>query len=252
MIYNLQENERIDDLLAGGLRIIQNKTEFCFSLDAVLLAHFVTQRQRARGLDLGTGTGVIPLLLSDKVAHIDAIEINPITCELAQRNVALNNLQDKITICHGDYCKVEQYYPAESMDFVVANPPYRQINQGQLNNLDGVASARHEISAKLADVVAAASYVLKPKGRFAMVHLPERLGEIMVELHKYKIAPKRLQLVQPKLNKAPNILLIEGVKNGQPGGLKVLPTLIVHEEDGSYTKPLLAYYYPDKIVEVKP
>lgn len=251
MIFELKENERIDDLLAGGLKIIQHNNEFCFSLDAVLLSHFATVRKNQKGLDLGTGTGVIPLLLSPYVKHMDALEINPVTAEIAMRNMKLNNLEDKIQVQQGDLCRIEDYYKQGSMDFVVSNPPYRQINQGHINLLDGVARARHEITAKLDDVVRAASYVLKYHGRFAMVHLPERIGEIMVVFHKYKIEAKRLRLVQPKRNKSPNIVLIEGIKEGAPGGLKVEPTLIVHEDNGEYTKPLLKYYYPDRLGKVE-
>ena len=158
---NLKENERIDDLLAGGLKIIQNNKEFCFSIDAVLLAHFVTVRKNAKGLDLGTGTGVIPLLLSNRAMKMDALEINPVTCEIAKRNMVMNKLQDKICVQEGDLCKIKEYYKPQSMDFVVSNPPYRQINQGHLNILDGVARARHEITATLDDVVRAGSFVLK-------------------------------------------------------------------------------------------
>ena len=248
---NLQEGERIDDLLTGGLKIIQNKNEFCFSLDAVLLAHFVTVRKNACGLDLGTGTGVIPLLLSSKVQKMYALEINEVTAKIAKRNVIMNKLTDKIAVSHGDLCEIEKYYTHQSMDFVVSNPPYRQLNQGHLNLLNGVARARHEITAKLDDVVKSASFVLKSKGRFAMVHLPERLGEIMVTMHKYNIEPKRLQLVQPKKDKSPNIVLIEGIKYGASGGLKVEPALIVHEDNGDYTPKLMEYYYPDRLEKAK-
>ncbi len=247
MTFKLNDDERIDDLLTGGLKIIQNRKEFCFSLDAVLIAHFITIKKKACGLDLGTGTGVIPLLLSSYAEKIDALEINEITAEIAKRNVIMNNLTDKICVQQGDLCNIEEYYAPLSMDFVVSNPPYRQINQGHLNLLDGVAKARHEITATLDDVVKAASYVLKSKGRFAMVHLPERLGEIMVAMNKYHIEPKRLQLVQPKREKAPNIVLIEGIKNASPGGLKVEPALIVHEDNGNYSKKLMEYYYPDRL-----
>ena len=178
---------------------------------------------------------------------MDALEINPVTCEIAKRNMVMNKLQDKICVQKGDLCKIKEYYKPQSMDFVVSNPPYRQINQGHLNILDGVARARHEITATLDDVVRAGSFVLKRKGRFAMVHLPERLGEIMVAFHKYNIEAKRLQLVQPKRDKAPNIVLIEGVKEGAPGGLSVEPALIVHEDNGDYTRKLMEYYYPDRL-----
>ena len=247
MTFKLNEFERIDDLLTGGLKIIQNSQEFCFSLDAVLLSHFALVRKNNHGIDLGTGTGVIPLLLSSRIEQIDAIEINPTMADLARRNVELNNLTDKIKVTQGDFCHIEEYYRERSMDFVISNPPYRQINHGEINRLSGVARARHEITAKLDDVVRAASYLLKGRGRFAMVHLPERLGEIMVAFHKYHIEAKRMQLVQPKRDKAPNILLIEGVKDASPGGLKIEPTLIVHEDNGDYTPKLMEFYYPDKL-----
>lgn len=247
MTFKLNEFERIDDLLTGGLKIIQNSQEFCFSLDAVLLAHFALVRKNNHGIDLGTGTGVIPLLLSSRIEQIDAIEINSTMADLARRNVELNNLTAKIKVTQGDFCHIEEYYRERSMDFVISNPPYRQINHGEINRLSGVARARHEITAKLDDVVRAASYLLKGRGRFAMVHLPERLGEIMVAFHKYHIEAKRMQLVQPKRDKAPNILLIEGVKDASPGGLKIEPTLIVHEDNGDYTPKLMEFYYPDKL-----
>ena len=247
MTFKLNEFERIDDLLTGGLKIIQNSQEFCFSLDAVLLAHFALVRKNNHGIDLGTGTVVIPLLLSSRIEQIDAMEINPTMADLARRNVELNNLAAKIKVTQGDFCHIEEYYRERSMDFVISNPPYRQINHGEINRLSGVARARHEITAKLDDVVRAASYLLKGRGRFAMVHLPERLGEIMVAFHKYHIEAKRMQLVQPKRDKAPNILLIEGVKDASPGGLKIEPTLIVHEDNGDYTPKLMEFYYPDKL-----
>jgi len=238
----LQENERIDDLITSGRKIIQNEQEFCFSLDAVLLAHFPKLYPTQRVLDLGTGTGVIPLLIADKAAHIDAVELNPVMAGIAARNVVLNKLAEKITVKEGDYRQIRSLYAAECFDLVLANPPYRPVHHGQENTLAGVARARHEFTATLADVIRAARYALKYHGRFAMVHLPERLGEIMVEMHANRIEAKRLQFVQPKADKEPNMLLIEGIAGGNPGGLKVLPPLVVHEPDGGYTQDVLEYY----------
>ena len=151
-------------------------------------------------------------------------------------------MTDKIRVCAGDYREIRRLYPAESCDLVLANPPYRPVKHGQQNQLAGVARARHEFTASLEDVVRAARYVLRFHGRFAMVHLPERLGEILVALHENQLEAKRLQFVQPKPGKAPNMLLIESVVGASPGGLKVLPPLIVHEADGSYTPEVLKYY----------
>lgn len=239
--------ERIDDLMTDGLKIIQNEKEFCFSLDAVLLAHFAYVKKNDCGLDLGTGTGVIPLLLAKHVRLVHALEINPVTADLAKRNAAMNNLADKIIVKQADYRQLQELYPAQFADFVVANPPYRPISDGCVNRKDGVAMARHEITASLEDVVAAAKYALRFHGRFAMVHLPERLSEIMVEMDKNGIIPKKLRFVQPKENKVPNMVLIEGIAGGARGGLKVDTPLIVHNADGSYTEELLRYYYPDAV-----
>ncbi len=238
----LRENERLDDLMKRGRRIIQNTREFCFSLDAVLLAHFPRFHAGDRVLELGTGTGVIPLLIADEVAHVEAIELNPVMAELAQRNVRLNGLEQKISVKEGDYREIRSCYPAESFDLVMANPPYRPVTQGQANRIQGVARARHEFTATLADVTRAARYALRFHGVFAMVHLPERLAEIIEELHRNQMEIKRLRMVQPKEGKAPNIMLLEAVVGAAPGGLRVLPPLIVHDADGGYTKEILDIY----------
>lgn len=241
----LKKFERIDDLLTEGLKIIQNEKEFCFSLDAVLLAHFVHVRKNDCGLDLGTGTGVIPLLLAKKVCKIHAVEINPVTADIARRNVKMNDLIDKIEVRPVDYREISKFYPAQFADFVVANPPYRPLLHGEVSKSSGIAMARHEITGTLADVITAARYALRFHGRFAMVHLPERLSEIMTSMSKNGIIPKRLQFVQPKTDKAPNMVLIEGIAGGSDGGLKVSPPLIIHNGDGSYKKEVLHYFYPD-------
>ena len=238
----LGPEERLDDLLWGGRHIIQNTNQFCFSIDAVLLAHYPKYHSNWRVFDLGTGTGVMPLLIADEVKEIHALEINPVMAALAQRNVKLNGLEDKIHVAQGDYRQIAQLYQRESFDCVIVNPPYRPVQQGTISALEGVAAARHEVTATLEDVVAAARYLLRFRGRFAMVHLPERLGEIMVAMAKYQIQPKRLQLVQPKPHKESNLMLIEGVVGAAPGGLKVELPLMVHEEDGSYTEEILAIY----------
>ncbi len=242
MNIELKAQERLDDLIKSGRKIIQNEAEFCFSLDAVLLAHFPNYRKSFRVLDLGTGTGVMPLLIADEVREIQAVEISPVMAELAERNMRLNGLEEKITVQQGDYRKIRELYAAESFDLVLVNPPYRPVNQGQQNTLHGVARARHEITATLIDVVRAARYALKFRGRLAMVHLPERLGEILVALHENQLEAKRLCFVQPKPDKAPNMVLIEAVVGAAAGGLKVQRPLIVHKDDGSYTEDVLKYY----------
>ena len=248
---SLRAHERLDDLMKSGRHIIQNTQEFCFSLDAVLLAHFPCVHPRDRVLELGTGTGVIPLLLADEAAQIDAVELSPVMADLARRNVWMNELEAKITVTEGDYRAIEQLYARESFDLVLANPPYRPVTQGLANKVQGVARARHEFTATLADVVRAAQVMLRYGGRFAMVHLPERLGEIAVALHEHQMEMKRLRMVQPKAGKAPNMMLVEAVKGGRPGGLKVLPPLIVHEADGGYTREIYEIYGMKEKLEMK-
>ena len=193
-------------------------------------------------LDLGTGTGVMPLLIADEVRHIDAVEISPLMADMAARSVELNNLGEKITVREGDYRQIGEFIPQESFDIVLSNPPYRPVGHGDLNELSGVARARHEVTATLLDTVKAARYALKYHGHLAMVHLPERLGEIITTMHENQLEVKRLQFVQPKRDKEPNMVLIEAVCCGAPGGLKVMTPLIVHEDDGSYTPEVLKYY----------
>lgn len=242
----LRAHERLDDLMHKGRRIIQNTEEFCFSLDAVLLAHFPVFRKRDRVLDLGTGTGVIPLLIAGETGPIDAVELRPVMAELAARNVRMNELEDKITVKQGDYRSIHALYAPESFDWVLANPPYRPVAHGQANKIHGVARARHEFTATLEDVVTAARFALRFGGHFAMVHLPERLAEIIEQMHRHQMEPKRLRMVQPKEGRAPNMMLIEAVVGAAPGGLKVLPPLIVHEADGGYTAEVRRIYGQDE------
>jgi len=241
----LRAQERLDDLMHRGRHIIQNTEEFCFSLDAVLLAHFPRLHQRQRVLDLGTGTGVIPLLIAEQVAEVVAVELNPVLAELATRNVYMNELEHCIKVQQGDYRHIETMCARESFDWVLVNPPYRPVAQGQVNQLSGVARARHEVTATLADVVRAARYALRFGGRLAMVHLPERLAEIIEALHAWQMEPKKLQFVQPRDGKAPNLLLLEAVVGGAPGGLQVSPPLIVHDAAGSYTPQIKQIYGED-------
>lgn len=238
----LQDGERIDDLVISDLKIIQNEAEFCFSLDAILLAHFASVRQDAQAVDLGTGTGVISLLLTTRGAgHVSGVEVSPSMAAMAVRSVQLNDLQHKVEIIHGDLCKVKDLFSAGEYDLVVSNPPYRPVGGGFISPNDRVAMAKHEVTATLQDVVQAARYLLKTRGRFAMVHLPERMSEILVAMSQAGIEPKRLQLVHSAIDKKPKMLLVEGMRGAKPG-LEVLPPLIVYKPDGSYSDEIQKYY----------
>lgn len=237
----LRPNERIDDLSLGGRRIIQRTDEFCFSMDAVLLAHFPTLRGRERVLDLGTGTGVIPLLVADFAAHITAVELSPVQAELAARNVRMNGLTEKITVREGDYRDPPALFACGAYDLVFSNPPYRPVTSGAVS-VGARAAARHEITATLADTIHAASYALRYGGRLVLVHLPERLGEIVLALHAEHLAVKRLRMVQPRADRAPNLMLIEAVKGAALTGMRHEPALIVRDAKGWYTEEIRSIY----------
>jgi tRNA1Val (adenine37-N6)-methyltransferase len=239
----LKPNERMDDLQCNGFRIIQNPSCFCYGMDAVLLANFARIKPGAKVVDLGTGTGVIPLLLAakGKGAEFTGLEIQPEMAEMAERSVRLNHISDRMQIVCGDIRQVQEHFPAAAFQAVTSNPPYISQKSGLHNPEAPVNIARHEILLTLEEVIGAAAYLLNQGGTFSMVHKPFRLPEIMNLMVKYRLEPKRMQLVQPHRGKEPNMVLIEAVKGGNPM-LKILPTLVVYEADGRYTKELLDYY----------
>lgn len=239
----LRDGERLDDLQCRGYHIIQNPNIFCFGMDAVLLADFATGKTGATVMDLGTGTGVIPMLMEarGKGAHFTGLEIQEYSADMAERSVAYNHLQDKIEIIHGDIKEVPSAFRAASFDIVTSNPPYIKDNHGLQNANSPKNIARHEILLVLEDVIQAAAYLLNEGGTFAMVHKPFRLAEIIRLLSAYRLEPKRLCMVQPYVDKEPNMVLIEAVKGGN-AMVKVEPALIVYNRDGSYTEDLLSRY----------
>lgn len=244
MTIDLRPGERIDDLQRNGYRIIQDPSRFCFGMDAVLLSGFAKAGEGARVLDLGTGTGIIPILMEAKTdaAQLIGLEIQKESAEMARRSVNLNELQDKIQIVDGDIKEAGQIFDAASFDVITSNPPY-MINQHGLQNPDSPkAIARHEVMCTLEDVVAAAAKLLKPGGKLFMVHRPFRLAEIMVMMSKYKIEPKRMRLIYPFVDHEPNMVLIEGVRGGKPR-MTVEKPLIIYKEQGVYTQELLKEYY---------
>lgn len=238
----LGAGERLDDLMRSGRVIIQNENEFCFSMDSVLIAHFPKYKKNARIIDLGTGTGVIPLLIADEVKEICAVELNSRMAKLARRNVELNGLTEKIFVMEGDYRKHREIFKAESFDVAIANPPYTPITNGEANKISGIARARHEFTATLEDVVTAARYVLKFHGAFYMIHLASRLCEIVDALHRHQMEMKRLRMIQPKAGRDANLIMLEAVVGANVGNLKILPPLIVHNDDGSYTDEIYKIY----------
>lgn len=243
MAINLKDNERLDDLQRNGYQIIQNKDGFCFGMDAVLLSGFAQVKEGETALDLGTGTGIIPILLEAKTPgkHFTGLEIQPEMADMAGRSVACNHLEEKIDIVTGDIKEASQYFGKASFDVVTSNPPYMNDAHGLKNPDLPKAIARHEVLCTLEDVVREAAGVLRPGGRFYMVHRPHRLIEIITALKAYKLEPKRMKLVHPYVDKDANMVLIEAVRGGK-SMIKVEAPIIVYKEPGVYTDEIYDIY----------
>ena len=239
----LRENERIDDLQRNGYRIIQNSEKFCFGMDAVLLSGFARVKTGARVLDMGTGTGIIPILLEGKTkaAHLTGLEIQEESADMARRSILLNHLEKKIDIVTGDIKEAGNLFQAASFDVITCNPPYMIGQHGIANPDTPKAIARHEVLCTLEDVVKNAALLLKPGGYFFMVHRPFRLAEIITMMTKYKLEPKRMQLVHPYVDKEPNMVLIEGCRGGK-SRMTVEKPLIVYKEQNEYTDDIYEIY----------
>ena len=240
---DLQPGERLDELGVRNWRIIQREDEFRFSLDAVLLANFATVRPQARVVDLGCGGGAVALfLLARGVAAVSGLELNPRLADMAGRTAALNGVAGQLSIVCGDVGATRSYYSAGQADLVTANPPYRSLQSGRISPAAGLAMARHESCSSLRDFVQAAGFLLRYRGRFAMIHLPERLTDLCLELRTAGLEPKRLRMVHPFADRSPRMVLIEAVKGSAPAGLSVLPPLVVYRARNEDHSEILSYY----------
>ena len=243
MTIELKEGERLDELHRNGYQIIQNSQKFCFGMDAVLLSGFARVKLGEQVLDLGTGTGIIPILLRGKTEGRDftGLEIQEESADMARRSVAYNHLEESISIVTGDIKKAATLFGAASFDVVTSNPPYMTENHGLVNLEQPKAIARHEILCTLEDVVSQTARVLRPGGRFYLVHRPFRLAEILTLLVQYKLEPKRMRLVYPFVDKEPNMVLIEALSGGR-SRITVEKPLIVYKEQGVYTEEIYDIY----------
>lgn len=239
----MNDDERIDDLQRDGYRIIQNKNSFCFGMDAVLLSSFAKAEEGEHVLDLGTGNGVIPILMQAKNpgAFFAGLEIQEVSADLAKRSVELNGISEYVNIVQGDIKEASAIFGGASFNVVTTNPPYMNENHGIVNPDSAKAIARHELLCTLEDVVREASKCLKMRGRFYMVHRPQRLVEIFDTMTRYHLEPKRMRMVHPHADKEANMVLIEAVKGGRML-LRTEQPLIVYNDDGTYTQKLLEMY----------
>lgn len=243
MAIKIKENERVDCLQRKGYRIIQDPGKFCFGMDAVLLSDFAKANEDDRVLDIGTGTGIIPILMEARYggSRYTGLEVQEESADMALRSVALNQLEDKISIVTGDIREAETYFEAASFDVITCNPPYMIGQHGLANPEEPKAIARHEVKCTLEDIIEKSARLLVPGGKFYMVHRPFRLAEIMTCMSKYKIEPKRMRLVYPYVDKEPNMVLIEGARGGK-SRITVEKPLIVYESPGKYTREILDIY----------
>ncbi|MGF9917295.1 tRNA1(Val) (adenine(37)-N6)-methyltransferase [Paenibacillus ehimensis] len=239
----IYERERIDDLLTHDLKIIQSDEVFSFSMDAVLIARFCSVPPRGRIVDLCSGNGVIPLLLTTRTkAHITGVEIQARLADMAQRNVQLNGLEERIHIRHGDLRESPAELGNGAFDLVTVNPPYLPVPNGDQNLNEHVAAARHELFCTLEDVVRVSSRLVRSGGKVAMVHRPSRLVDICCTMRQYRLEPKRIRFVHPRADAEANMVLIEALRDGKPE-VRMLPPLIVYKNETEYTDELMEVYY---------
>lgn len=241
----LNPGERIDQLYADDIQIIQSPEVFSFSLDAVLLANFPRVPKRGTIVDLCAGNGAVGLFLSRKTqGHIYQIELQERLADMAQRSIQLNHLEERMTMYNLDLKDSFTKVRPDSVDLLVCNPPYfRDLPTNNKNPNQHLALARHEIATTLEEVIAVSSKLLKMNGHFALVHRPDRFLDILELMKKYRIAPKRIRFVYPKQEKDANIILVEGIKDGKTDGFKIKPSLIVYDENGQYTPEVRRMLY---------
>lgn len=240
----LKENERIDDLQYKGLKLIQNKDGFCFGVDSVLLSDFAKGiKKNSMVVDIGTGTGIVGLLLCAKtnLKKIYGVEIQKDVAEMAKRSIKMNELQEKFEIINCDINNIFEFLEANSIDSIVTNPPYKKANTGVKNEDEKQMISRHEVKCTLDDIIEKSSKLLKDRGEFFMVHRAERIVDIMCCLRKYRLEPKIIRFVHPKQNEKPNLILVKAIKYANPF-LKIDKPLVIYNEEGNYTEEINKIY----------
>lgn len=249
MQIELKENERIDDLEYKDLKLIQNKKGFCFGIDSILLSDYAKNiKKDSYVIDIGTGTGIISILLCNKtnLKKIYGVEIQKDVAEMAKRNIKLNKLEEKFEVINTNIKDIFNYLEQNKYDAIVTNPPYKKVNTGMISIDEKNLISRHEIECTLEDIIEKSSKLLKSLGEFYMVHRAERLVDIMCLLRKYKLEPKNIRFVHSKSNEKPTLILVRAVKNAKEF-LKIDKPLIIYREDGEYTDEILEIYNKERV-----
>lgn len=241
----LKEGERIDQLFSTDVKIIQNSEVFSYSIDSVLLSRFPKIPSRGLIVDLCSGNGAVGLFASTRTkAPIIEVEIQERLADMAERSIQLNDLGEQVQMINDDLKNLLKHVPRTGVDLILCNPPYFKVSETSKKNLsEHYLLARHEITTNLEEICDIARHALKSNGRLALVHRPDRFLDIIDTLRQYNLAPKRIQFVYPKVGKDANLLLVEAIKDGSIDGLKILPPLFVHKENGDYTDEIFEIYY---------
>lgn len=241
----LKEGERIDQLFSTDVKIIQNREVFSYSIDSVLLSRFPKIPSRGLIVDLCSGNGAVGLFASTRTkAPIVEVEIQERLADMAERSIQLNDLGEQVQMINDDLKNLLKHVPRTGVDLILCNPPYFKVSETSKKNLsEHYLLARHEITTNLEEICDIARHALKSNGRLALVHRPDRFLDIIDTLRQYNLAPKRIQFVYPKVGKDANLLLVEAIKDGSTDGLKILPPLFVHKENGDYTDEIFEIYY---------
>lgn len=239
----IHPNERVDFIQRKGYKIIQDPEVFCFGIDAVLLADFAKVKKKDHVLDIGTGTGIIPILMFARYEnqHYTGIDVQADMVEMASRSVALNQIDRNISMVHLNVKDLATTYPEASFDVVTSNPPYMKGQAGLISDNESKMIARHELTCSLEDIIQNTAHVLKDRGRLYMIHRPHRLVDILSLMRQYRIEPKRMRMIHPKQGKAPTMVLVEGIKYAN-AELIVEPPLYVYNNKGQYTDEINAIY----------
>ncbi|MEQ9810461.1 tRNA1(Val) (adenine(37)-N6)-methyltransferase [Streptococcus jiangjianxini] len=246
--FPLKQGERIDQLFSTDVKIIQNKAVFSYSIDSVLLSRFPKIPSKGLIVDLCSGNGAVGLFASTRTkAPITLVELQERLADMARRSIQLNQLEEQVTMVQDDLKNLLEYVPRSQVDLILCNPPYFKSTKTSKKNLsEHYLLARHEITTNLEEICQVSRHALKSNGRLAMVHRPDRFLDILDTLRRYNLAPKRVQFVYPKKEKEANMLLIEAIKDGSIDGLKILPPLFVHQDNGNYTDEIFEIYFGKK------